>query len=56
MITKEELLQKVWPDTFVEESNLAYNVFALRKALGDTAENGQDIERFRREVTGLSPP
>ena len=44
VISKEELLQKVWADTFVEESNLAYNVFALRKALGDTAENGQYIE------------
>ncbi len=44
LLSKEELLQKVWPDTFVEESNLAYNVFALRKALGDAAENGQYIE------------
>jgi DNA-binding winged helix-turn-helix (wHTH) protein/Tol biopolymer transport system component len=44
LISKEELLQKVWPDTFVEESNLAYNVFALRKGLGDTADNGQYIE------------
>jgi eukaryotic-like serine/threonine-protein kinase len=44
LISKEELLQKVWPDTFIEESNLAYNVFALRKALGDTADNGQYIE------------
>ena len=44
LLTKEELLQKVWPDTFVEEANLAYNVFALRKALRDTAENGQYIE------------
>ena len=44
LLSKEELLQKVWPDTFVEESNLAYNVFALRKALGDTADNGEYIE------------
>jgi Tol biopolymer transport system component/DNA-binding winged helix-turn-helix (wHTH) protein len=44
LISKEELLQKVWPDTFVEESNLAYNVFSLRKALGDTAENSSYIE------------
>jgi len=44
LISKDDLLQKVWPDTFVEESNLAYNVFALRKALGDTAENRQYIE------------
>ena len=44
LISKDELLRKVWPDTFVEESNLAYNVFALRKALGDTAEEGRFIE------------
>jgi Tol biopolymer transport system component/DNA-binding winged helix-turn-helix (wHTH) protein len=43
LISKEDLLQTVWPETFVEESNLAYNVFALRKALGDPAENAQYI-------------
>ena len=48
IISKEELLQKVWPDTFVEESNLAYNVFAVRKALGDTADNGQYIETIAK--------
>ena len=37
-------MQKVWPGTFVEESNLAYNVFALRKALGDPADHAQYIE------------
>jgi len=41
LVTKEELLQVVWPDTFVEESNLSYHIFALRKALGDTADNPQ---------------
>ena len=58
LILKEQLLQKVWPDTFVEESNLAYNIFALRKALGDTAENSRYIEtvskkgyRFRASVS-----
>ena len=34
VVTKEELLQRVWPDTFVEEANLSVNVSALRKALG----------------------
>ena len=52
LISKEELLQKVWPDTFVEEANLAYNVFALRKALGDTADNGQYIETIAKRGTG----
>jgi DNA-binding winged helix-turn-helix (wHTH) protein/Tol biopolymer transport system component len=40
LVTKEQLMQAVWPDTAVEESNLSYHVFAIRKALGDTAENG----------------
>ena len=44
LLTKEELLRTVWPDAFVEESNLAYNIFALRKALGDAAEDPKYIE------------
>ena len=32
-----------WPDTFVEEANLTYNVVALRKALGDTSEPKQFV-------------
>ena len=37
---KEELLEEVWPDAFVEESNLTQNVFAIRRAL-DPAGNGK---------------
>jgi DNA-binding winged helix-turn-helix (wHTH) protein/Tol biopolymer transport system component len=40
LLEKEELLKKVWPDTFVEEANLASNISQLRKVLGDR-ENGQ---------------
>jgi len=43
VVSKEELLKEVWPDSFVEESNLSQNIFVLRKALGDTAENRQYI-------------
>ena len=32
---KDDILSKVWPDTFVEESNLAQNIFLLRKVLGE---------------------
>src|SRR5262245_11941193 len=39
LLEKEELLKKVWPDTFVEESNLSSNISLIRKALGD-GENG----------------
>jgi TolB-like protein/DNA-binding winged helix-turn-helix (wHTH) protein/Flp pilus assembly protein TadD len=36
--TKEELLERVWTGTFVEESTLTRSVSVLRKALGDTPE------------------
>src|ERR1700731_457252 len=39
LLEKDELLRKVWPDTFVEESNLAQHISVLRKALQD-GENG----------------
>ena len=35
LITKEELVAEVWPDTFVEEGNLAVNMTRLRQALND---------------------
>ncbi|MGC2402497.1 MAG: winged helix-turn-helix domain-containing protein, partial [Acidobacteriaceae bacterium] len=43
VVSKEELLNEVWPDSFVEESNLSQSIFLLRKALGDTPENRQYI-------------
>ena len=39
LVTKEELLQAVWGDTFVEEGNLTQYISHLRKALGDNSEN-----------------
>jgi eukaryotic-like serine/threonine-protein kinase len=36
VVLKDDLLNAVWADTFVEESNLTQNIFVLRKALGDT--------------------
>jgi len=35
VVTKDELLKSIWPDSFVEEGNLAQYISALRKALGD---------------------
>src|SRR5258708_33260039 len=43
LVTKEELLQAVWGDTFVEEGNLAQYISHLRKALGDRSEHVQLI-------------
>ena len=39
LVTKEELLQAVWGDTFVEEGNLTRYVSHLRKALGDASDD-----------------
>ena len=34
VVEKNELMQRLWPDSFVEESNLTQNIYTLRKALG----------------------
>ena len=44
LLTKEELLKRVWPDSFVEEATLAKNVFTLRKALGSSHGSDEYIE------------
>src|ERR1700746_1795826 len=36
LLTKEALMERLWPGTFVEEANLANNISLLRKVLGDT--------------------
>ena len=36
VVSKDDLMKSVWPDSFVEESNLSQNIFTLRKALGDS--------------------
>src|SRR5258706_8563239 len=40
LVTKEELLGIVWPDTFVEENNLAQNISMLRRVLGEGGGGG----------------
>jgi len=62
LLEKAELLKKVWPGTFVEESNLAQLVSILRRALQDGEDGFQYIEtvprsgyRFIAEVRELTP-
>jgi DNA-binding winged helix-turn-helix (wHTH) protein/TolB-like protein/Tfp pilus assembly protein PilF len=47
-VRKDDLMKKVWPDTFVEEGNLTQNVSLLRKALGESATGPQFIETVPR--------
>jgi Tol biopolymer transport system component/DNA-binding winged helix-turn-helix (wHTH) protein len=58
LVEKDELMTRLWPDTFVEEGTLARNVSDLRKALGEAA-NGQKYidtvpKRGYRFVAGVS--
>ena len=38
VVSKEELMEAVWPETFVEQANLNQMIFLLRRALGTTEE------------------
>jgi DNA-binding winged-HTH domains len=50
IVNKEELLEAVWPDTVVEESNLFLYLSHLRKTLGD---GGPYVETFDAAGVGL---
>jgi predicted ATPase len=48
LVSKESIIRRVWPETFVEEANLRVHVAALRKALGD----GQEGNRYIANIPG----
>jgi len=48
LVDKEELMQRVWPDTFVEEGNLTTNIHLLRKVLGRGSKGQEYIETIPR--------
>jgi DNA-binding winged helix-turn-helix (wHTH) protein/TolB-like protein len=57
LVTHDDLMNAVWKDTFVEESNLRFCIHALRKALGKNADGKDFVEtvpkrgyRFTAEV------
>jgi DNA-binding winged helix-turn-helix (wHTH) protein len=39
LVSKDELMKLLWPDTFVEESNLTQHISMLRKALGESPQD-----------------
>jgi DNA-binding winged helix-turn-helix (wHTH) protein len=53
IVTKEDLMKTVWPDTFVEEANLSRNIFMLRKALGETPQDHRYILTVPGQGTGF---
>ncbi|HZN11036.1 MAG TPA: winged helix-turn-helix domain-containing protein [Blastocatellia bacterium] len=48
VLTKDELMEKVWPESYVEETNLAQNISTLRKRLGEQPTGGPYIETVPR--------
>lgn len=48
VLTKEELMKRVWPDSFVEEANLSHNIYKLREALGEGINGEKYIETLPR--------
>src|SRR3982074_2133152 len=54
IVQKDDLMKKVWPNTFVEEGNLTQNVSLLRKALGESAHGATIIETVQRRGSSLA--
>lgn len=48
VVSKDDLMKRVWPDTYVEEGNLTQNISLLRKALGENQNGVQFIETVPR--------
>lgn len=48
VLEKRELIETVWPDTFIEENNLTQYISALRRALGDDRHGQRYIETVAR--------
>ena len=44
VLEKKEIMDQIWPDTFVEEATLAQNIFTIRKALGENITGTRYIE------------
>src|SRR5580704_18899154 len=43
IVGNRELIDKVWPDVFVEEASLRFHIAQLRKALGDGVQGGRYV-------------
>jgi DNA-binding winged helix-turn-helix (wHTH) protein/tetratricopeptide (TPR) repeat protein len=65
VVLKDDLMKSLWPETFVEEANLSQNIFILRKALGESAQDPRYIVtvpgrgyRFAQKVSqvAVEPP
>ena len=63
LVDKDDLMRRLWPDSFVEEGNVAKHVSLLRKVLGEATNGREFIEtipkrgyRFVADVREVSDP
>ena len=63
LLTRDELIQALWPDSYVEEGNLSVHIFQVRKALGAAADGKAYIQtvpkkgyRFNGDVKAVDQP
>jgi Tol biopolymer transport system component/TolB-like protein/Flp pilus assembly protein TadD len=63
IVSKKEMMNRLWADSFVEEANLTQNIYLLRKTLGKGSDGRDLIETFRRRgyrftgaIKNIAPP
>jgi Tol biopolymer transport system component/DNA-binding winged helix-turn-helix (wHTH) protein len=56
VVSKSELMDAIWADAFVEESNLSQNIYTLRRTLGIDAQGKQFIETVPRRGYRFAAP
>lgn len=56
VVSKLKLMERVWPDSFVEEGNLTQNIFLLRRELGKTPEGEEYIQTVPRRGYRMNVP
>lgn len=56
VVSKQELMERVWPNSFVEEGNLTQNIFLLRRELGETPEGQEYIQTIPKRGYRMNVP
>src|SRR3954469_9788697 len=56
LVSKDELLNEVWPQTLVQEVNLTVHIASIRKALGDSVGGGPFIATVARHGYRFAAP
>jgi len=55
IVSKDDLMQRVWPDTFVDESSLTFHIHQLREALGGKEEGRHYVRTHPKRGYSFAP-